>query len=131
MRRHWTEVGRAAPCFANAWPVLVFAALLLVIVPIHATGQVGGSQTVRGQVLWGPNQPAVGVPVNLYMPDLGDSGYSYTDWNGMYYLYNIPFGEYTLQVWDYPGRPPITYSIVVQPTTSRSPFTDIFPIVIR
>ncbi len=117
--------------FAQVWLALLFTVLLLVIVPIDATGQVGDAQTVRGQVLWGPNQPAVGVPVNLFRPDLGPSGFSYTDQAGMYYLYNIPSGDYTLQIWAHPGAPAMTYSIVVLGTHPKRPFTDISPIMIR
>lgn len=131
MRHHWTEVGSVARGFAKAWQALLFTVLLLVIGPIDATGQVGGAQTVRGQVLWGPNQPAVGVPVNLYRPDLGPSGFSYTDQTGMYYLYNIPPGDYTLQIFAHPRAPAMTYRIVVLGTNPQRPYTDISPIVIR
>jgi hypothetical protein len=138
MRSHWTEIGCVTRRFAEVWLALLFTVLLLVIVPIDATGQVGGAQTVRGQVLWGPNQPAVGVPVNLFRQDLGPSGFSYTDQAGMYYLYNIPPGDYTLQIWAHPGQiwahpgaPAMTYSIVVLGTHPQRPFTDISPIMIR
>jgi len=79
--------------------------------------------TVRGQLVL-PNQPAVGVPVNLYNVQLGYSGYSYSGPDGMYFLNNIPPGDYDLLVWVVPGHP-LAYRIRV-----TIPNTDIAPIQI-
>jgi hypothetical protein len=103
----------------------VVAALL----PALVLAAVVEASTVRGR-LDRQNQygryPAAGVPVSVYRPDLGQSAMSWTGEDGMYYLYNIPPGNYVLQIWVYPNNPPVTYNI----TVFNQPYTDIPPILI-
>lgn len=104
----------------------------MIIVAICAGIVIAGSaaaeaSTVRGRLYRATPQgylPAVGIPVTVYRPDLGRSGASTSGADGMYYLFNIPPGYYTLEIWTYPNSPPMTFGIQVQNT----PFTDINPI---
>ena len=79
--------------------------------------------TVRGRLENRNRYPVAYVAVTLYNEQRGRSAAAYTGGDGMYYLYNVPPGEYLLEVWIYPGRPPLTYSIQV-----NDPGTDIPPI---
>ena len=85
------------------------------------------AETVRGMLIrqtpQGAEYPAQGVGVTVNRPDLGRSGFTYSGPDGMYYLYDIPPGQYTLEVWVYPDTPPWVFDIVVhnQPTTDIGP----------
>src|SRR6266699_3924377 len=57
---------------------------------------------VRGQIVRQTSQgtvPAQGIAVSVYRNDIGRSGFAYTGYDGMYYLYSIPPGDYQLEVW--------------------------------
>lgn len=87
--------------------------------------------TVRGQVfrvVYGRRYPAPYIAVTVVNPTMGRSSAAYTDANGMYYLFNVPPGYYTLEVWwsRDPSQAPYRYNIVV----NNSPYTDIAPIQI-
>ncbi|NWG86486.1 MAG: carboxypeptidase regulatory-like domain-containing protein [Hydrogenophilaceae bacterium] len=87
------------------------------------------AQTVRGQVVrWTPygNYPAAYVAVTLLSPQLGRSAPAYSTPDGFYFLYNVPPGQYVLEVWAY-QQAPITMPVVVFP----APLTDIPPVTIR
>ena len=94
---------------------------LALLVGLSTTTQ---SQTVRGQVVLPWGAPAMGIPVNVNHVNKGRSGTSYTGPDGMYYLYGIPPGRYTLEIWPWPNRPPITRTIQVfeRPLTDIPPF---------
>jgi hypothetical protein len=64
---------------------------------------------------------AGGVPVTLYNQSMGRTSVAYSGPDGMYYLYNIPPGYYTLEVWI--SNPPIVFQVEV-----REPYTDIPPV---
>lgn len=106
-------------------PKYCLAALVIVL----ASAVAAEASTVRGklerQTPYGP-YPAQGIPVTVNHPDLGRSGTAYSGPDGMYYLYNIPPGSYTLEVWVYPNSPPWKFPIVVYNT----PYTDIPPITV-
>ena len=105
-----------------------FVLLLLLVVTLLVVTISAYAQTVRGRLdRQGPSglRPAPYVRVTLYTPDIGRSSRVYTGTNGMYYFYNVPLGNYTLEIWGY-GDNPITYSIQVY----NQPYTDIQPIVI-
>ncbi len=75
--------------------------------------------TVRGQLIRvGPAgyYPAVGVAVSI-ATQLGRGAPTVTGYDGMYYMYNILPGYYTLEVW---STPPMQFPITVQ-----FPYTDI------
>ncbi|HZI48474.1 MAG TPA: carboxypeptidase-like regulatory domain-containing protein [Pyrinomonadaceae bacterium] len=85
--------------------------------------------TVRGRVDrrdgYGRISPAVYVPITLYQEGKGRSAPAYTGKDGMYYLYNVQPGTYSLEIWVSPNRP-IVYTIYV----SDQSLTDIAPIQI-
>lgn len=85
--------------------------------------------TVRGRLdRQGPYgiYPFSYVPVTLYSPIIRRTPPAYTGSDGMYYLYNIPPGDYTLEIWVQGFRyQPITYRIRV----FNQRYTDIKPIL--
>jgi hypothetical protein len=84
------------------------------------------AQTIRGRLMKG-SRPIIGVPVNVYSNVIGQSGFSYSGPDGMYYLFNIPPGQFILQIWDIPNVPPMQFQIYVHP----QPWVDIAPIQVR
>lgn len=88
--------------------------------------------TVRGQLyrlVYNTRYPAPYIAVTLVNPTMGRSSPAYTDTNGMYYLFNVPPGSYTLEIWwsRDPSQPPLRYNIIV----NNNPYTDIAPIMIQ
>jgi len=83
--------------------------------------------TVRGQILhMGPDgrwYPAPGLAVTLYSRTFGQSLPAYTGPDGMYYIYNVALGDYTLEVWVRRDSP-LIYRIAVW----NMPYNDIRPI---
>ena len=95
---------------------LIFAGIIFIL--LWPDSLVHGQQmttTVRGQLLWnGWNQFSVpqsyaapGVQVTLFSQAGGRSWPSVTGNDGMYYFYNIPLGDYYLEIWI--SKPPKTY----------------------
>lgn len=106
------------------------ALLISLLLTFVGTASAQGA-TVRGRLDRRDGQgrlyPATYVSVTLNSPKMGRSSQAYTGADGMYYLYNVPPGDYQLEVWAYPGRAPITYNIRVY----DRPYTDIYPILIQ
>jgi len=105
-----------------------FSLLLFSVVTLLAVATSVSAQTVRGRLnRQGPAglSPAPYVKVTLYAPNIGRSSPIYTGIDGMYYFYNVPPGDYILEIWGYGDRP-ITYSIRVP----NELYIDISPIVI-
>jgi hypothetical protein len=69
------------------------------------------STTVRGQLLHNGQFPAAGIQVTLFSQSFGRSSPSMTGNDGMYYLYNTPFGNYYLEVWT--STPPQAYPVQI------------------
>jgi hypothetical protein len=99
---------------------------LCVIAPVVSAEEQGSTvrgrlvrRTARGEV------PAQGIPVSVNRGGRR-SGYAYSGQDGMYYLYNIAAGSYSLEVWAYPNRPPLVFTINV----NAQGYTDISPIVV-
>jgi hypothetical protein len=85
---------------------------------------------IRGRILRaGPrgDYPAGGIAVRVWRQGAGWSGAVYSGPDGMYYLYRIPPGQYSLCVWPTPKSRPFTYAIQV----SNQPWTDLAPIRLR
>ena len=87
--------------------------LLVILLTISSPAY---SQVVRGMLFrlgpYGP-YPAVNVLLTLFSPSMGKrSAPSYTGGDGMYYFYNVPQGQYVLEIWGY-GPTPIVYQINV------------------
>ena len=80
--------------------------------------------TVRGQLLRNGQYPAAGIQVTLNHTQYGRSSPTMTGGDGMYYLYNVPFGDYFLELWI--ANPPIVYPVRV----ATAPFNDLprFPV---
>ena len=70
--------------------------------------------------------PASGIAVLLNHAQKGPSSYVYTNSEGMYYLYNVPAGSYTLEV-SVTSKKIQKYSIKVL----DQPYTDIAPVQIQ
>jgi hypothetical protein len=81
--------------------------------------------TLRGRLLRvypnGAQFVAGGIAVTLYSQNLGRSTPATSGPDGMYYLYNIPPGDYNLEIWV--SNPPVVYRVQI-----RDPYTDIPPI---
>lgn len=86
------------------------------------------AQTVRGQLIratpYGP-YPAPYVAVTLYSDRIGRSAPAYTSPDGFYFLYNVPPGQYVLEIWT--SNIPVTSRVIVAP----QPLTDIAPVTVR
>jgi len=99
------------------------ALILAALVTVHA---LAAASTVRGQIyrmVNGKRVGANGIAVRLNHPQRGPSSLVYTNNDGMYFLYNIPPGQYTLEV-------TITQKNVkkFQITVENKAYTDIAPI---
>jgi len=79
--------------------------LTVSLLPSFADAQ-AQTTTVRGQLLRN-GDPAPGVQVTLGNQAVGRSWPAVTGKDGMYYFYNIPLGDYYLEVWAF--NPPKTY----------------------
>ncbi len=91
-------------------------------------GDAAFAATVRGRLdRRGPYgfYPAAGVAVTVNNPQMGRSSPAYTGTDGMYYLFNIPPGNYTLEIWPYPQTGPLLF-----PVTVNDPGTDVPPILV-
>src|SRR5204862_8144320 len=75
--------------------------------------------TVRGQLLKNGQYPAAGIQVTLNHTQFGRSSATMTGGDGMYYLYNVPYGDYYLELWI--STPPIVYPVHV----AGYPFSDL------
>lgn len=82
---------------------------------------------VRGRLdgmgTYGP-YPVVGIPVTAFSVQYGTSNPSYSDNQGMFYIYGLRPGPHTLQIW-LGGFQPMIFYIRVFP---NQPLTDIAPI---
>jgi len=101
---------------------LLFSALFVFTL---AAEVIAGGSTVRGRLVRRGNYPAAGVELSLTSPSLGRSPKSYSGTDGMYYIRNVPPGNYTLELWV--GKQPLTYNITVRP----GEYTDIAPITLE
>lgn len=105
-----------------------FRAPALMIALALVFAETAYAATVRGRLdRTGPYglYPAAGVAVTLFNPQVGRSSPAYTGMDGMYFIFNVPPGNYNLEIWPYPGSPPVVFPIVV-----RDPGTDVPPIKI-
>src|SRR5262249_50228955 len=67
--------------------------------------------------------PAAGTQVTVNSQTIGRSSPTYAGTDGFYYIYNVPPGPYTLEVW-LPGTAPMVFSLTVPPVQ----YFDIAPI---
>jgi|ERR1039457_1804587 hypothetical protein len=88
------------------------------------------AQNVRGRLDGrGPYgaYPVPRIAVTLSNPAYGRSAPVFSDYQGIYYFFNIPPGPHTLEVWVNPNQP-IIFNIFVNPNQM---VTDIAPILVR
>jgi len=93
---------------------IVFVGLASIGVPYARAATVQGAAVCQ-------NGPAFNAAISVFRADIGQSSLSPVDGNGMFYLYNIPPGNYVLQVWSRtnPAASPLLYQIsVFEPITS-------------
>lgn len=87
------------------------------------------AQTIRGRLMratpYGP-YPAAYVAVTVYAPHMGRSAPAYSSPEGFYFLYNVPPGQYVLEVWT--SNIPVTANLFV---AHNRPWVDVAPITIR
>lgn len=78
--------------------------------------------TVQGAAICSnQNAPAYSAVMTVFRADIGQSSPASVGQDGMFYLYNIPPGVYTLQVWNRsnPSAPALLFQIsVFEPLTS-------------
>ncbi len=83
---------------------------------------------IRGRIVRGGpsgDYPVGGVAVRVRQGTSGGwSGTVYSGQDGMYYLYKIPNGKYTLYILPRPNSQPLTFAIQV----SNQAWTDLAPI---
>lgn len=96
-----------------------FLLLSVLAIPVLAAN-------VRGKLQDREQSPKAYVAITLYNSRTGRSAAVYTGADGMYYLRNVPAGEYYLEVWLYANRPPLTYKVTI-----NDPDTDIAPIEVQ
>jgi hypothetical protein len=107
---------------------LVSSVLLLLLLFVAQASAFAG--TVRGMLLRrggdGNQYAAPYVKVSLNNEERGRSALAYSGTDGMYYLYNVPAGNYLLEIWVSPTKVQ-RYKISV----SDQPYTDIARIEIE
>jgi hypothetical protein len=102
-----------------------FLILLMLLLASLAQPSIAGTSLVRGRLeRIAPNGqafPAQGITVTVFNSQLGRSNPSNSGPDGLYYLYNIPPGPYTLEIWV--SNPPMVFQIQVldQPNTDIAP----------
>ena len=108
----------------SAFQAVLAAAVLLWIAGASAlyAGNVRGRIVRRGP---SGDYPVGGVAVRVRQGKAGGlSGVVYSGQDGMYYLYKIPAGQFTLYVYPRPNAQPLTFAIQV----SNQPWTDLAPV---
>ena len=100
----------------------IFAVCLVGLGAIFAYCDDSFAAMVRGRIQRGP-YPVPYVTVTLFSSSRGRSAPSVTGPDGMYHLYNVPPGQYIIEIWL--GGRPVQYSINV-----GEPYTDYPPISI-
>jgi hypothetical protein len=90
--------------------LLCCAALAVAATAAHAA-------SVRGQVLRRNGQPAAGVTLTISDHKSYRSAPARSGNDGMYYLFNIPAGQYYLEVWVNPKTPEVYQVTISEPNT--------------
>ena len=108
---------------------LIVAVVLAATTAADGRSSASAVSTVRGKVyrqIKDKQVGANGIAVRLNHAKKGPSSYSYSNSEGMYYLYNIPPDQYTLEVTAGPKNI-LKFAIKVQ----DKEYTDIAPIKIN
>jgi hypothetical protein len=91
--------------------------MLLCCATLAAASMAAHAASVRGQVLHHNGQPAAGVAVTISDHKNYRSAPAHAGNDGMYYLFNVPAGEYFLEVWTNPHTPTVYQVTVSEPNT--------------
>jgi hypothetical protein len=109
--------------------ILHVAALVFCFTVLAAAESFAGN--VRGLLLrQGPrgSHPVAGIAVTVYHQQMGRSQPGYSGSDGMFYLYNIPAGQYYLEIWaNGTGNRPLVFQILVN---DQQQFTDVAPVTV-
>jgi hypothetical protein len=95
---------------AMIWMLFCCAALAVPSTAAHAA-------SIRGQLLHKNGLPAGDVTVTISDHKNYRSAPASAGSNGMYYLYNIPAGQYYLEVWVNPKTPQVYQVTIAEPNT--------------
>jgi hypothetical protein len=91
--------------------------MLLCCAALAAASTAARAASVRGQVLRQNGQPLAGVTVTISDHKSYRSVPAHSGNDGMYYLFNIPAGQYFLEVWTNPKTPTVYQVTVSEPNT--------------
>ncbi len=109
-----------------------FALAVSLLLLIITTASVAFAENVRGRIIrqdyYGYQSPLPNISVTLRSNRYGRSPSVYTNLDGMYYINNIPPGEYLLELWVYPRQNPVTREIFIPPGQY---ITNLPPYVVR
>ena len=101
--------------------MLPTARKVLVLLVLMVFSIAARAALVRGRLLRGQS-PAPGIPVTVWCQPLGRSVPVYSGADGMYYIPNVPQGQYVLEIWAVPNGAPITFVInIIEPGTDVNP----------
>jgi hypothetical protein len=96
--------------------------------PVAPTSVVPQLATVRGLLEHNPNKGRKAVPApQIAVAVVNEAGSSFgatSGQDGMYYIANVPPGDYSLKVWADPKNP-LTF-----PITVKAPLTDVPPVIV-
>ena len=102
------------------------------IIVFSLQANIADAENVRGRLegvsTYG-SYPVAGVAVTL-LTQGRRSAPTYSDNQGMYYIYNVSPGSHILEIWA-GGPEPMTFQIYVYEYTPEQPVTDISPIKVR
>lgn len=77
--------------------------IALALIVLTSASTAAHAKVVRGGLYRlaanGQQFAAQGIPVRVTNKIMGPSSFAYSDQTGMYYLYNVPAGDYVLQIW--------------------------------
>jgi len=104
--------------------IFSLSAGLLVVTSLAYGGNVEGRLDYQGPS--GSASPAPHIQVSLVDPIQKHSSSTFTGFDGMYYFYNVPSGQYTLAIKPSENKPAISYKI----TVGNQPHTSIKPILV-
>lgn len=96
---------------ASLFRMILFSAALA------AASTAAHAASVRGQVLHQNGQPAANVTITISDHKNYRSSPAHAGNDGMYYLFNIPAGQYYLEVWTNPQTPTVYQVTVSEPNT--------------
>ena len=97
---------------------------LLLVTNLVYGGNVEGRLNYRGSS--GAISPAPHIQVSLADPIQKSSSSTFTGFDGMYYFYNVPSGQYILEIKPSENTPAINYRITVR----NQSHTSIKPILV-